>query len=112
MKRFRIFFETGAEHLFRQLPPAVKPLLKQAIEGLAEDPYRGKQLHDELYGYYSLRYQRWRIIYTLDEPRKRIIIHLIDRRVTVYEALRAFPPLKVHETLRPYGRERPSFSQP
>lgn len=111
MKPYRIVFEMQARETFRHLPPSVKPLLKQVIEELSTDPSSGKQLHEELSGYLSVRYQRWRILYTVDTTQRRIVIQLIDRRVTVYEALKRFPPLTVHETLTPYHRASASVTK-
>lgn len=101
-KRRTMFTPTGSDS-FRRLPPLVKAAVKSLIESLATDPQQGKPLREEFCGYYSARYQRWRIIYSLHD-RQRLVIHLIERRVSVYETLKTLPPLILHERRARYAR--------
>ncbi|MBI4367099.1 MAG: type II toxin-antitoxin system RelE/ParE family toxin [Deltaproteobacteria bacterium] len=66
----------------------MKSPIKLLIEKLADNPLLGKPLRSELAGYYSARFQRWRIIYVIDKPRHAVVIHLIEHRVSVYETLK------------------------
>ena len=68
-----------------RLPPALKPLVKRAIEQLAQDPHTGKRLECELSGYLSLRAKRYRVIYRVDESSRTIEIHYIGYRRDIYE---------------------------
>jgi mRNA-degrading endonuclease RelE of RelBE toxin-antitoxin system len=52
---------------------------------LREEPFKGKRLERELSGYRSLRAQRFRIIYMLNEAEKIIEIHYVGHRKDVYE---------------------------
>jgi mRNA interferase RelE/StbE len=55
---------------------------------LLEQPYRvGKALHRELTGLYSARLAaEWRIIYTIDEVARLVIVETIQHRSSVYRA--------------------------
>ncbi len=68
-----------------RLPPALKPLVKRAIEQLAQDPHTGKRLERELAGYLSLRAKRYRVIYRVDESSHTIEIHYVGHRRDIYE---------------------------
>lgn len=89
MTPYRVLYTATARDRLRELPPLVKPAIKKLIENLASKPYSGKPLQSDLVGYFSARVQRWRIIYTVEREERRIIIHLIERRVSVYESLKA-----------------------
>jgi mRNA-degrading endonuclease RelE of RelBE toxin-antitoxin system len=67
------------------LPPLLKPLVKRAIEQLACKPYFGKRLERELSGYLSLRAQRYRIIYRVNESARTVEIHYVGHRKDIYE---------------------------
>ncbi len=101
-----IKYSASARETLRRLSPALKPEIKKLTEGLALNPHQGKPLRDELVGYWRAKYQRWRIVYAFDRSLKRLMIHLIERRATIYETVKALPPLKVGERHTPYGRFR------
>lgn len=88
MSRHRISYTETARNSIRHLPPSVKPMIRAMIENLAAYPYTGKQLQHELVGYWSCRFQRWRVIYTIEEDERRIIVHLVEKRISVYETLK------------------------
>lgn len=88
MKRYRITYTETAKDCIRHLPPLIKPVIKLLIEKLAEDPQEGKPLREELSGYWSRRFQRWRVIYIINKKSRAIEIQLIEKRVSVYETLK------------------------
>lgn len=87
--RYKITYTATAKDCIRHLPPLIKQAIKAMIEKLAENPSLGKQLRAELAGYWSCRFQRWRIIYIPDERSHLIQIQLIEKRVSVYETLKS-----------------------
>lgn len=101
-----IKYSASTKETLRSLAPVLKPEIKKLIEELAQYPYQGKPLRDEFSGYWRAKYQRWRIIYAFDRSCKRLMIHLIEKRATVYETIQSLPPLKVSERRTPYGRFR------
>ena len=48
--------------LIRELHPFLKKKVRGALQKIVSDPHSGKALRDELYGLYSLRVSRFRII--------------------------------------------------
>lgn len=87
--RYRIAYTGVARQSVRHLPPIVKPAIKAMIERLAEQPQLGKTLREELAGYWSLRFQRWRVIYVIQEEERTVEIHLVEKRTSVYETLKS-----------------------
>lgn len=87
--RYKISYTETTKNCIRRLPPLIKPTIKAMIEKLAEDPKAGKQLRAELAGYWSCRFQRWRIIYILNEKARSMEVQLVEKRVSVYETLKS-----------------------
>jgi len=69
------------------LPPSIKPGIKQVIKSLQDDPFLGKPLSDELLGFRSLRFKRYRIIYKVEEEKHLVIVYMIGHRSKVYQNL-------------------------
>jgi mRNA interferase RelE/StbE len=80
--------------LLRGLHPHIKQKVRSGLEALARDPHAGKALRGELYGLYSLRVARFRIVYRVG-GRRIIEVVTVGPRKTVYE-----------ETLRLLRKER------
>ena len=85
MKPFTIRILPDVVSLIRHLAPALKTQIRQALEALANDPWRGKPLQRELQGLYSYRVSRYRIIYRI--RRQELLIEVIDiaQRAVVYD---------------------------
>jgi len=88
MKKWKMRFTPEASRLVAKLHPENKKLLKQSLNGLRQNPYSGKDLQAELFGFKSLRLKRYRVIYTLSEEDNYIEIYYIGRRSDVYEQFR------------------------
>jgi mRNA-degrading endonuclease RelE of RelBE toxin-antitoxin system len=67
------------------LHPEIKKQLRAAVNEVAEMPYSGKELQEELSGYLSYRFNRYRIIYQVSEDAKTITIVMFGHRRDVYE---------------------------
>lgn len=89
MTRIKIVYTPTASNTLQHLHPVVKKPLKEIIEELSTDPYRGKPLRDEFQGFRSYRFKRYRVVYRYQEeknlieillagPRKDIYLHLAD----------------------------------
>jgi len=48
----------------------------------------GKPLIEELAGYYSLCFRRYRVIYRIDERKKMVEVHYVGHRRDIYEEFR------------------------
>ncbi len=84
---YQIIYSETSRKIIRRLHPSLKPLIKQKIESLREDPFLGKALERELTGYYSLRTKKFRVIYRLDHPGKTVQIHYLGYRRDIYDLL-------------------------
>lgn len=83
MKIHKLLYSSPAKEAAKKLNPAIKPIIKESIESLMDDPYLGKELMEELSGYRSIVIGKYRVIYRLNEP-SVIEIHFIGHRRDVY----------------------------
>ena len=88
MKKWKMRFTPKASRLVAKLHPENKKQLKQALNGLRQNPYTGKDLQEELFGFKSLRLKRYRVVYTVSEEENYIEIYSLGRRRDVYEQFR------------------------
>jgi mRNA interferase RelE/StbE len=88
MKKWKMRFTPESSRLLAKLHPEKKKLIKQALTELRQNPYMGKDLHEELSGFKSLRVKQYRIIYNINEEKKIIQVYQIGRRRDVYEQLK------------------------
>ncbi|MBI2957776.1 MAG: type II toxin-antitoxin system RelE/ParE family toxin [Chloroflexi bacterium] len=56
-----------------------------AIEKLAAYPQKGKKLHGELEGLYTLRVGGMRVVYEVDSGSKAVVVHAVGPRGDVYK---------------------------
>jgi mRNA-degrading endonuclease RelE of RelBE toxin-antitoxin system len=80
-------YSREAKDRIRSLSPDLKKAVRSALEVLAETAYAGKPLQRELTGFWSLRVQRYRIIYKILSEERRVLIYTLGRREKVYEDL-------------------------
>jgi mRNA interferase RelE/StbE len=75
----------GLRHL-NELPTKVRDAALAALHGpIAQDPHRlGKPLVGELAGLFSARRGDYRIIYSLNEAPKLVIVHRVQHRRSAY----------------------------
>ena len=88
MKTWKIRATQEASRLLSSFHPETKKQLKQSLNELRRNPYIGKDLREELAGFKSLRQNKYRIIYNLNEEEKIIQIFYIARRKDIYEQFR------------------------
>ncbi|MGH9098781.1 MAG: type II toxin-antitoxin system RelE family toxin [Acidimicrobiales bacterium] len=75
----------GLRHL-NQLPAKVRDAALTALRGpIAENPHRlGKPLVGDLAGLFSARRGDYRIIYSIDELTKLVLVHRVQHRASAY----------------------------
>ena len=88
MKKWKIRFTPEVSRLVAKLHPENKRQLKQALNELRQNPFTGKDLQEELFGFKSLRLKKYMVIYTVSEEANYIEIYYIGRRSDVYEQFR------------------------
>ena len=88
MKKWKLRFTPEAARLLSKIHPENKKYIKKALKELRQNPYTGKDLQEELFGFNSLRIKKYRIIYDLREDEYLLRIYYLGQRIDVYEQLR------------------------
>jgi len=83
MIRYRIEMPRALRDLLRHLPPELKTKVKSALRSISDDPYRAKELRDELAGLRSCRVARSRVIYRIVGSMVQIVA--LGPRADIYE---------------------------
>jgi mRNA-degrading endonuclease RelE of RelBE toxin-antitoxin system len=83
MIRYRLEMPRTLRTLIRHLPPELKAKVKAALRSIAENPYRAKELGEELAGLRSCRIAKSRIIYRI--VRSTVEIVALGPRAEIYE---------------------------
>ena len=76
MIRWKIQFTPESSRLLSKLHPENKKMIKQAVNDLRKNPYAGKDLQEELFGFKSFRSKQYRIIYKIEN--KKLYVKVID----------------------------------
>jgi len=83
MIRYRIEMPRLLRDLIRHLPPELKAKVKAALRSISDDPYRAKELSEELAGLRSYRIGRSRVICRIVGSMVQIVA--LGPRVDIYE---------------------------
>lgn len=70
---------------YERFPKTEQTKIRKKLHVLEQDPYSGKKLAGELKGIYSLKVWPYRILYEINENKKRIEIHKIAHRQGAYK---------------------------
>jgi mRNA interferase RelE/StbE len=82
---FRLINSETCRKQIRSFPPQIKPVIKSRIEAIVGNPLIGKLLEREVSGYLSLRVNKYRIIYKVNENDGIVEVHFVGRRRDIYE---------------------------
>ncbi|MCK5229489.1 MAG: type II toxin-antitoxin system RelE/ParE family toxin [Desulfobulbaceae bacterium] len=91
---YRIKLTETVCEIVRKFHLDLKKLIKKSFKEIAGNPYCGKELQEELEGYLSYRFKRYRVIYIVDEKAKTVIVHMVWHRRNIYELLSKLLPSK------------------
>jgi mRNA-degrading endonuclease RelE of RelBE toxin-antitoxin system len=83
MMRYRIEMSRVLRDLIRHLPPELNVKVKAALRSISDDPYRAKELRNELAGLKSCRVARSRVIYRIVGSTVQIVA--LGPRADIYE---------------------------
>ena len=83
MTGYRIEMPRMLRDLIRHLPPELKAKIKAALRQISDDPYRAKELRDDLAGLRSYRVARSRVIYRIKGYAVQIVA--LGPRADIYE---------------------------
>lgn len=83
---YRVEWAPSGKRDLTKLPEKVATAVVEFIYGgLADNPHRvGRELHLELTGLHSARRGDFRVIYRVQDHRRRVIVIAIDHRADVY----------------------------
>ena len=84
---YQIKITPFANESAKNLHPEIKKVLKSALKELSKNPYLGKELQEELSGFWTYRVLRYRIVFKADTQKKIIVVWGIGHRSDVYETL-------------------------
>jgi len=88
MKKWNMRFTPEAAWLLLKLHPESEKQIKKVLAEIRQNPYTGKDLQEELFGFKSLRIKKYRIIYHIGEEENFLGIYYIGRRSDIYEQFR------------------------
>lgn len=82
----------SAKRSLKKLPHEARERIINATEILEHNPYAGEKLSGVLYFLYSFHFKfrnvEYRVIYTIEEEKKQIIIHFAHTRENFYLKVR------------------------
>lgn len=87
MRLYRPFIAPEVAEVIGRLHPDLRRSIKSALRALSENPSLGEPLRRELEGLWQYRVRRFRVIYTVDRPRRIIQVVAVGHRRTIYEEL-------------------------
>lgn len=82
---YKVKLTQSVAEIVSNLHPEIKKLVKLSLHEIADNPYIGKELQEELAGFFTFRFKRYRTIYKVDEEGKNIITYMVGHRRDVYE---------------------------
>lgn len=78
------FTKTVAERV-SILHPEIKKDLRAAIREIGAQPNSGKVLQEELFGFLSYRFKRYRLVSRVDDATRTVTVYMFGHRRDVYE---------------------------
>jgi len=91
-ERYKVYITPSARRDTKRFPKDVKEAIIEASAVLERDPFAGERLTGSLHMLYSLHFtagqSQYRIAYSLNHPRRLVIVHLIQSRENFYEKLK------------------------
>jgi len=84
-EKYRLELTPRFDKELRKLTRQIKSRIAENIEELKVNPHSFKRLHGELKGMYSMRVGDYRVIYIVDEDKRRVVLLSAAHRRKVYE---------------------------
>ena len=81
----KVILSKDAHKQYIHLPISEQVKIRKKLTSLESNPNEGKKLSGELQGIRSLHAWPYRILYEINEEKKRIILHKIAHRQGVYK---------------------------
>lgn len=84
LKKFQLQIQKQALKELSDIPVEFQLKIKNVLDNIVLNPYRGKKLHGKYEGYYSVRAWPYRIIYEIFELEVVVVVIKIGHRKDVY----------------------------
>ena len=84
---YQVKLTVCAGNVAKKLPPEIKKAAREALDTIAENPDKGKELQADLAGFRSYRFMRYRIVYKVVPEQKLVVVWAIGHRRDIYENL-------------------------
>ena len=85
MRGYQIKLTPESARVLSKFHPENKKQIKASLKILRQDPNTGTDLQEELSGFKSYKFKRYRILYKIDEENNCIRVYHIGHRSDVYE---------------------------
>ena len=82
---FGVKLAANVAEMVGKLHPDLKQELRVAIREISANPYLGKALQEDLQGFLSFRFKRYRIICRVEDTEQTVTIYMFGHRRDVYE---------------------------
>jgi len=83
--KYRLELTPKFDKELHKLPKHIMNRIVENVEDLKARPYLFKGLHGELEGLYSMRVGDYRIIFTIDEDKGRVVLLSVAHRRKAYD---------------------------
>ena len=84
MKPIRLVYTPSAQNYLKKIHPSLKQAIRETIEELSLEPFKGKPLQGNKKGCYSLREGDYRVIYEVHLDDKVVHIIAVGHRKEIY----------------------------
>ena len=88
--KYRVQLAPTATDAFKGLHPEIRSQLKAGLKELANNPFAGKELQNELAEFRSHRIKRYRIIYRVHNSENLLKVFMIGHRKEIYDLVSEF----------------------
>ena len=92
--KYRVQLAPTAADAFTRCNPVIRKQLKAGLKELANNPYAGKELQDDLAEFRSYRIKRYRIVYAVHDEERLLKVYTVGHRREIYDLLSKFIQIK------------------
>jgi len=88
--KYRVQLAPSAAEAFAALNPFVSRQINAGLKELADNPYVGKELQDDLSEFRSYRIKRYRVVFKVVDKEKNLKVFAIGHRREIYDLFADF----------------------
>ena len=84
-KRYKVEATPSFRRMLRKLSHKTQRRTLKKLKELETRPHTFKRLHGPLAGRYAIRIGDYRVIYTIDDAKRRVVLHTVVHRRIAYK---------------------------